>query len=238
MNPLMIFLLLGGALAALGSKKTAAAQPTAAKPKSAKKPAAKKTATAAATPAASVAIQKPAATVQTAKKKIIDAAKTPAQKQIDQTMAKKLPSVTPQAQKVLKGIMQQAADPKTPKPLRDEAKKTLKKIQAVPATQKASEINKLPAKAKQGIATALQDTTAQPTPAQAAEALQIWTRNGGNQGNRINPSATVKKNQAFLGLKADGIIGPETRKRCQELGFVLAPRTAQRAGAVGREIIF
>ena len=37
----------------------------------------------------------------------------------------------------------------------------------------------------------------------------------------------------FSGTDADGIIGPKTRTRARELGYVLAPRSAQKRGAVG-----
>jgi murein L,D-transpeptidase YcbB/YkuD len=66
------------------------------------------------------------------------------------------------------------------------------------------------------------------TPAQAARMLQIHTRNGGNQGYRGHPNQTVHNCQGLMGLKADGIIGPKTRARAKELGYPLAPRSAQK----------
>lgn len=79
---------------------------------------------------------------------------------------------------------------------------------------------------------------ASPTPAanastemsatEAARLLERWTREGGNQGTGDNPSSVVATYQRAMGLVDDGIVGPTTRARAKALGFVLAPRSAQK----------
>ena len=66
------------------------------------------------------------------------------------------------------------------------------------------------------------------TPEQGAQALRVYTKNGGNQGSRGNTSPTVAKCQKAMGLKDDGIIGQITRRRAKDLGHVLYPRSYQK----------
>lgn len=125
-----------------------------------------------------------------------------------------------------------------PKSVRQAAQKKVDKIIAKPATVKAANVKALPTPAKIAIASAIAKAdTVKPTADQAAKILYIWTRGGGNQGTKTNRSATVKRCQGLMGLTADGIIGPATRKRAKELGYVLAPRSAQKPGAVGYESV-
>lgn len=63
---------------------------------------------------------------------------------------------------------------------------------------------------------------------EAARLLERWTREGGNQGTGNNPSSVVATYQRAMGLVDDGIVGPATRARARALGFVLAPRSAQK----------
>lgn len=158
----------------------------------------------------------------------------------DKALAKKLKSVqvkatSPAAQEVFKRLMAMAASKKTTPKVRAAAAKKVKAIAKLPtkAARRAA-IQKLPAEAKTAIAKAVSKAEdVKPTPDQAARMLYVWTKNGGNQGTKYNRSAYVKKCQEYLGLKADGIIGPNTRRRVKEFGLTLAPRSAQKKGAVG-----
>lgn len=122
--------------------------------------------------------------------------------------------------------------------LKQAAKNQIAAIIAKPKTVRVATINRLPQAAKNQIAKAIlkADATTKPTPDQAAKALQLWTKNGGNQGTKNNRSEMVRKSQelmGFTGKSADGIIGPKTRQRAKELGFPLYARAYQKPGAVG-----
>lgn len=140
------------------------------------------------------------------------------------------------ARDVVSKLIAIAKSPAVPATVRKAAQKKVNKIIAKPTSVKAAKLKKLPKPAKIAIASAVAKAEkVKPTPDQAAKILYIWTRGGGNQGTKNNRSATVKNCQALMGLGADGIIGPKTRKRAKELGFILAPRSAQKPGAVGYE---
>ncbi|UCC72286.1 MAG: hypothetical protein JSV86_18255 [Gemmatimonadota bacterium] len=90
----------------------------------------------------------------------------------------------------------------------------------------------LPAPRPAPAAPAAAPIVAEPTPEEAAARLRIYTKEGGNQGTRANPSSIVKRYQALMGgLVADGIIGPKTRARAKALGSTLYPRSYQRRAA-------
>lgn len=150
-------------------------------------------------------------------------------------LALKIAPATPKARKLVSNMIKTASSRTAHPVLKSAAKKQLKTIIAKPMNVRLATINKLPQQAKIQIAKAIikADSTTKPTPDQAAKALQLWTKNGGNQGTKNNRSEMVKKSQALMGLSADGIIGPNTRARAKSLGFTLYPRSYQKAGAVG-----
>lgn len=160
-------------------------------------------------------------------------------KKIEKLAAK---GVTPQARKALSNLIQMATNRTTSPTVRAAAKREVKKIVARPASVRAAAINRLPTRAKVALAKAVisAEKTTKVTADQAAKALQLWTRQGGNQGTKYNRSATVKKHQlamGFTGNDADGIIGPKTRTRAKQLGYPLAPRSRQKPGAVGADML-
>jgi hypothetical protein len=170
-----------------------------------------------------------------ARKALIKAAKPlPDKKVIEKIKAAKIAPSTPKGEAVLKNMLALATASKAPPAQKALAAKKIKDIAVKPAPQKAAAIRALPAEAKQTIAKSV--VTAEktkPTPDQAAKALQLWTKNGGNQGTATNRSETVRKSQQLMGLTADGIIGPNTRARAVALGYPLALRSAQKPGAIG-----
>lgn len=142
------------------------------------------------------------------------------------------------ARQVLNRLVKTAQNKALPRATRAAALKKVEKIVAKPATLATASPRNLPRPAKAALAAAVAkaEKETKPTPDQAAKILQIWTKGGGNQGTRSNRSATVKRCQllmGFTGKDADGIIGPKTRSRARALGYTLAPRSAQRPGAVG-----
>jgi hypothetical protein len=171
-----------------------------------------------------------------ARKALIKAAKpVPDKKILEKIKAAKIAPKTPKGEAVLKNMLAMATSSKAPPAQKAMAAQQIKAIIAKPAPQKAAAIKALPAIAKQNIAKSVitAEKTTKPTPDQAAKALQLWTKNGGNQGTAANRSETVKRSQGLMGLAADGIIGPNTRSRASALGFPLALRSAQKPGAVG-----
>lgn len=98
------------------------------------------------------------------------------------------------------------------------------------ARERAELQRKIAAKREISKAVIKAEETTKPTPDQAAKALRLYTRDGGNQGTKAYPSETVRKAQEILGLTPDGIIGPKTRRRCKELGYTLYPRSYQKRG--------
>jgi hypothetical protein len=141
------------------------------------------------------------------------------------------------ARDALSKLIKIAKSPAVPATVRQAAQAKVDKIVAKPATVRAANVKQLPQPAKIAIASAVAKADkVKPTPDQAAKILYIWTKGGGNQGTKNNRSATVKNCQELMGFSgsdADGIIGPKTRKRAKELGYTLAPRSAQKPGAVG-----
>lgn len=180
-------------------------------------------------------------TVPTAarRKKVIKAIKPAAEKKLSTALEKV--SVTPstkKAQDILRRLATMAASKQTTPAVRAKAAKAIKAIAAAPtAAARKAVVAKLPTVAKQEIRKAVAKAeTVKPTPDQAAQMLKAWTDDGGNQGTKNNRSAMVKKCQelmGFTGSDADGIIGPKTRARAKEFGYVLAPRSRQKPGAVG-----
>lgn len=219
-------LLLLGAVLMLGlAASKAKAQPTAA-PTPPSKPVAK-------APKPKISITTPPKKKQKAKRAIIRAAER--KKQI-----KKVKAIarSARAKQVLAALVKTAANKNLPKATRAAALKKVETIVAKPAKITTADPKRLPQPAKAALAAAVvkAQKETKPTADQAAKILQIWTKGGGNQGTKGNPSATVKRCQllmGFSGTDADGIIGPKTRTRARELGYVLAPRSAQKRGAVG-----
>ena len=118
--------------------------------------------------------------------------------------------------------------------VRKAAKKKIKEIAVKPAPARAEAIKKMPPAAKRKVAEAVvkAETTTPPTPAQAARALQVYTKEGGWQGTKKYRSHMVRNSQDLMGIgPGDGIIGPGTRKRAKELGFPLYRRSHQKPGA-------
>jgi hypothetical protein len=145
---------------------------------------------------------------------------------------------TPKAREALNNLLRVASTSTVPKKIREKAKQRIAEVIAMPQTAKAKSVKNLPEPAKIQIASAIAkaDRETKPTPDQAAKILSIWTKGGGNQGTKNNRSETVKRCQILMGFKgkqADGIIGPKTRTRALALGYRLAPRSAQKPGAVG-----
>ena len=220
----MIPLLFAGAVLMLGlAASKAKAEPTAAAPPPTPTPTVPKT---------TVSVKTPAKARRVARARVVKAAEK----------AKTIKRVTAiaksaRARSALSNLIKIAQSPAVPATVRKAAQKKVDKIIAKPATVKAANVKQLPQPAKIALASAVAKAdTVKPTADQAAKILQIWTRGGGNQGTKNNRSATVKKCQGlmgFTGADADGIIGPKTRKRAKELGYVLAPRSAQKPGAVG-----
>lgn len=180
-------------------------------------------------PEPSLAITAPAAARLAAKQKAIKQAER-------QRMIEKVTAIarSDRARNALSKLIKIAQTPAVPASVRKAAQQKIDKIIAKPKTAKAAQLRNLPAPAKKALAAAVaKSKTLKPTPDQAAKILQIWTKGGGNQGTKNNRSETVKRCQALMGLTADGIIGPKTRRRARELGYTLAPRSAQKPGAVG-----
>lgn len=170
-------------------------------------------------------------------------AKSARQKRIENIINKRVKSiaakpVSAQGRKMLANLLKAASDKKQPRVVRKAAGREIKKIVARPVSARAAAINRLPARAKTAIAKSIMKAEKTPTITadQAARALQLWTKQGGNQGTKNNRSATVRKHQlamGFTGSNADGIIGPATRKRARDLGYPLYSRKYQKPGAVG-----
>lgn len=182
-------------------------------------------------PKTRISVRKPAKRRRVARAKAVQV--TEKKKRI-----KKLAAVakSARARKALTQLLKAARSRALPKTVRKAAKKKVAKIVAKPAKVRSADVKKLPTPAKVALAGAVaKSEKVKTTPDQAAKILQIWTKGGGNQGTKNNRSATVKRCQDLMGLTADGIIGPNTRKRAKELGYVLAPRSAQKPGAVGYE---
>lgn len=185
-------------------------------------------------PKTKISVRTPPPTALRARKAVLESKKPPVAKVVIRRLAKGLPGVTKDATITLKNLLSTALDKKTPAPMRAAAQKKIATIAAKPASLRTAEINKLPVEAKVELAKAVIANEEKPLSAdQAAKMLSVWTRGGGNQGTKTNPSATVKKAQDLMGLTADGIIGPQTRARAAELGYRLASRSAQKPGAVG-----
>jgi hypothetical protein len=171
-----------------------------------------------------------------ARKALIKASKPlPEKLAIEKIKAAKIAPTSPKGEQVLKNMLALATKSTASPSQKAATAAKIKEIIVKPAPQKAAAIKALPSIAKQTIAksvvTAERET--KPTPEQAAKALALWTKNGGNQGTSANRSETVRRSQALMGLAADGIIGPMTRERAKELGYILALRSAQKPGAVG-----
>jgi len=171
-----------------------------------------------------------------ARKALIKAAKPlPEKMMIEKIKSAKIAPTSPKGEQVLKNMLVLASKSKAAPAQKAATAAKIKEIVLKPEPQKAAAIKALPSIAKQTIAksvvTAERET--KPTPEQAAKALALWTKNGGNQGTSANRSETVRRSQALMGLTADGIIGPMTRDRAKELGYILALRSAQKPGAVG-----
>jgi len=223
-----------GALLALGLTSTKKAQAASAKPV-APSPA-KKTGT-------TVSVRTPSPKRLRARQVVL-ARRKPAVQKVLESKIKKVTAqaLTPAAQKALGNLIMTAANKKAPAAVRKLAQTQIKKIVAQPASVRAATINALPTQAKTALAKAVinADTTTTPTATDAARSLAEWTKQGGNQGTKNNPSATVKRLQGlmgFTGKDADGIIGPKTRTRAKQLGFTLAARSAQKPGAVGAAML-
>lgn len=184
-------------------------------------------------PKPKVTIKTPSKKKRARRRKVIK--KVEAQKRVKQIQAVAKSARARQAVNQLVKIAQNKALPKT---TRAAALKKVEAIVAKPVTLAASDPKNLPKPAKAALAAAVAKAQKEtkPTPDQAAKILQIWTKGGGNQGTKNNRSATVKRCQELMGFSgsdADGIIGPATRARAKALGYVLAPRSAQKPGAVG-----
>lgn len=92
-----------------------------------------------------------------------------------------------------------------------------------------------PAAKKEVIKAVVQNQEKPPTPKQAAQALQIYTKNGGWQGDRSKPSQVVYDCQKRMGDPgADGIIGQGTRTRARDLGYPLYDRSHTAPGAYNK----
>lgn len=182
----------------------------------------------------SVSIVKPKKKKKKVVKKKAIAKKAKVNKLVNK-LAVKIAPASPKATKLVSNMIKTASSKTASPVLKSAAKKQLKTIIAKPAHIRLATINKLPAVAKAQIAKAIvqAEQTTKPTPDQAAKALQLWTKSGGNQGTKNNRSAMVKNSQALMGLTADGIIGPNTRARAKALGFPLYSRSYQKPGAVG-----
>lgn len=225
MLPLIILAAVLGLGLASTKKAAAAAKPAAPSPK-------KKTRT-------TVSVRTPPAKRLRARRAVLARRKSRAQKLLESRIKKvTAKALTPTAQKALGNLIMTAANKKAPAAVRRLAQKQIKKIVAQPASVRAATINALPKQAKVALAKAVikADKTTKPTATDAARMLREWTKQGGNQGTKNNRSATVKRLQGlmgFTGSNADGIIGPNTRKRAKALGFPLYPRKYQKPGAVG-----
>lgn len=160
------------------------------------------------------------------------------------TAIKKVTAIaqSPRARQALNNLLRVVKSKTVSPAIKAAAEKKVATLIAYPQTVKAASLKTLPTAAKIQIAKAVAkaDATTKPTPDQAAKILQIWTKGGGNQGTKTNRSETVKRCQllmGFTGNDADGIIGPKTRARAKALGYTLAPRSAQKPGAVGYEVV-
>lgn len=229
----MLPLIIIGAILALGLTSKAQARAEA-KPSAPSPP--KKTTT-------TVSVRTPSAKRLAARRAVLARRKTAAQKVLESKIKKvTAKTLTPAAQKALGNLIMTAANKKAPAAVQKLAKAQIKKIVAQPASVRAATINALPTQAKVALAKAVikAEKTTQPTATDAARALREWTKQGGNQGTKNNRSATVKRLQGlmgFTGADAEGIIGPKTRTRAKQLGFTLYPRSYQKPGAVGAELL-
>lgn len=222
----MIPLLFAGAVLMLGlaasKAKAQEVQPTVSPPAEVKAP---KTA---------VSIATPTKARQAARRKVVATAEKVKQIKRVTAIAK-----SARARKALTNLIKISKSQAVPATVRQAAAAKVAKIVAKPATVRAANVKQLPQSAKIAIASAIAKAdTVKPTPDQAAKVLYIWTKGGGNQGTKTNRSATVRNCQelmGFSGADADGIVGPKTRTRAKELGYILAPRSAQKPGAVGYE---
>ena len=62
------------------------------------------------------------------------------------------------------------------------------------------------------------------TPRQAAAELKEFLMRTGRFGSKVDKPAQVIKAQRALGVTADGVIGPKTRRAARQWGIVLPPR--------------
>jgi len=62
------------------------------------------------------------------------------------------------------------------------------------------------------------------SPKQAAKDLQAFLVATNRHGSKVDRPKPVKHAQADMGVKADGIVGPATRKAARQLGVILPPR--------------
>jgi len=79
------------------------------------------------------------------------------------------------------------------------------------------------AKAAAKIAKALK-SPGSTTPRQAAADLKSFLKRTGRFGSRIDKPAEIIRAQRALGVTADGIVGPKTRRAARQWGVVLPPR--------------
>lgn len=92
-----------------------------------------------------------------------------------------------------------------------------------------------PAAKREIVKTVVKAETTPPTPQQAAKALQIYTKEGGWQGDKSKPSQVVYDCQKHMGDKgADGIIGQGTRDMARKLGYPLYARSYTAPGAYNK----
>lgn len=94
-----------------------------------------------------------------------------------------------------------------------------------------------PAAKKEVIKAVVQNEDKPPTPKQAAQALQIYTKNGGWQGDKSKPSQVVYDCQKRMGdPNPDGIIGQGTRTMARNLGYPLYARSHTAPGAYNKAV--
>lgn len=174
------------------------------------------------------------------RKKVIKATKTEKEQAVIEKLEEtEVTAENPKAQEIVKQLVTTAMSDTASPELKTAAAQKIKEIVVQPTPAAKTEmIESFPAEAKQTVLTSIVEAEKEtkPTPDQAAKALYLWCKEGGNQGTKTNRSAFVQKSQELLGFAgsdADGIVGPATRARVKEFGFTLAPRSAQKPGAVG-----
>lgn len=141
---------------------------------------------------------------------------------------------TKKGQEVLRRLFALAASKKgTTHPLiAKAARRKIKQIAVLPKKERGKYAMKLPSFAKLNIAkTIVKADKVTPTAAQAARTLQLYTKEGGWQGTKNRRSTVARNSQKYMGLTADGIIGPKTRRRAKALGYPLYSRSHQKPGA-------